>query len=142
MARCRKPSEKMPFPRVVGAVSMTFQQRRQPGFIHRLKVAVLIVHAHYLIGQNLVRIKTRKKAGPGGPAPACIIKVGEPESVFCQGINMGSLNDLCPVTSQVGVSQIIGQDKYNIGWGIRRCIASRYNECSQATEKKVFYFHL
>jgi hypothetical protein len=42
---------------MIGPVPMVLQKGWKPGFIHRLKVAVLIVHAHYLIRQNLVRVK-------------------------------------------------------------------------------------
>src|SRR5579872_2926369 len=65
------------------------------------------------VAAHLLRVVAGEQSGPRGPATGRVVKLGESQAVFRQSIEIGRL-DLPAVATQVGISQIVGQNEDDV----------------------------
>ncbi len=108
----------VPFSRNEGTVASGFQGLANGLGVrgHYSAVAGLakIVGGH-VAEANPVGVLPGENGGPGGATATCIIKLGQPNSIVSEGIEIGGL-DFTTEASEVTEAEIIGQNVENVGW--------------------------
>jgi hypothetical protein len=97
-------------------------------------VAVVIPVLHHVTDAGLVRVETGEQRGAGRAASRGVVKLGEPEPVGRQGIQV-RCGDFAPVTTDVGVAHVIGENHHQIGPGCGRRLARQQEETGKSGQR-------